>query len=86
VLLAREIESMTAMEMAEDRRARQVARREEQIAAAGRMLAASWFNSAVAYFNLHQPEAARAFAERVIDDERFGARAREIVQRLNLSP
>lgn len=65
-----------------DRRARQIARREREIASAARMLAASWFNIAVAYFNLSQKNEARLFAERVVDDDQFGARAREILARL----
>jgi hypothetical protein len=46
------------------------------------MLATSWFNTAVAYFNLEQPSDARAFAEKVEADEQFGARARELLARL----
>ena len=65
-----------------DRRARQIARREREIASAARMLAASWFDIAVAYFNLSQKNEARLFAERVVDDDQFGARAREILARL----
>lgn len=65
-----------------DRSARQIARRERQIASAGRLLAASWFNLAVAYFNLSHKTEAQLFAERVVDDDQFGARAREILARL----
>ena len=43
------------------------------------MLATSWFNIAVAYYNLSRKAEARQFAEKVADDEQFGERAREIL-------
>ncbi|HEY7284690.1 MAG TPA: tetratricopeptide repeat protein [Vicinamibacterales bacterium] len=64
------------------RKERQIARREREIAGARRMRATSWFNIAVAYFSLSQPSEARQYAERVIDDEQFGERAKEILSRL----
>lgn len=64
------------------RQARQIARREQQIAEATRMIATSWFNTAIAYFNLERKAEAREFAEKVSADEQFGERARELLSRL----
>ena len=61
---------------------RQIARREQQIADARRKMATSWFNVAIAYYNLARNADARQFAERVADDEQFGERARELLSRL----
>lgn len=66
----------------EERKTRQIARREHQMAAAGRMLATSFFNTAVAYFNLSQFHEARSFASKVADDDQFAERARELLKRL----
>jgi len=65
-----------------ERKAKQIARREQQIAAGRRMMATSWFNTAVAYFSLSRGADAREYAQRVVDDTQFGARAREILLRL----
>ena len=43
------------------------------------MLAQSTFNTAVSYYNLSRYADARPFAEKVVDDEQFGERAREII-------
>jgi hypothetical protein len=45
-------------------------------------MATSWYDVAVAYYNLSQPGEARQFAERVAADEQFGERAREILTRV----
>jgi tetratricopeptide (TPR) repeat protein len=66
-----------------DRRVRQIARREAQIADGRRMIVTSWFNTAVAYFSLFRKDEAWQFAEKVTTDEQFGERAREILARLN---
>ena len=65
-----------------DRQARQIARREAQIAGSRRMRVTSWFDLAVAYFNLSREGEARQYAEKVLDDDRYGDRAREILSRL----
>lgn len=65
------------------RQARQIARREQRIAEGRRMIATSWYNTAVAYFSLAQKDEARQFAEKVAADEQFGARAKEILSRLS---
>jgi len=65
-----------------ERKARQIARREKLIRDADRMIATSWFNTAVACFNLSRKDDARQYAEKVSSDEQFGERAREILSRL----
>ncbi len=67
-------------------RRRKIARREQYIAKGRRYLATSWFDIAVAYYNLSQPAEARQYAEKVVDDEQFGDRAKEILSRLAKSP
>jgi tetratricopeptide (TPR) repeat protein len=80
--LRKEIASIQASNGDPDRKARQVARREAQIEAFAGMLATSWFNIAVASFNLGSRDEARLYAQRVVDDERFAERARDILKRL----
>ena len=80
--LRREIATIEASNWTPERKQRQIARREGQIAAAARMLATSWFNIAVANFNLGSREEARQYAERVVEDEQFAERARDILKRL----
>jgi tetratricopeptide (TPR) repeat protein len=65
-----------------DRRDRQIAKREQQIVEARRMQATSWFDTAIAYYNLQQKADARLFAEKVSTDEQFGERARDLLSRL----
>ena len=64
------------------RQARKTARREQLIAKGRRMMATSWFDIAVAYYNLSRKTEARQFADKVANDEQFGERAREILSRL----
>ena len=64
------------------RQMRQIARRERQIANGRRMMATSWFNVAVASYNLARKTEARQYAEKIVDDEQFGERAKEILARL----
>jgi tetratricopeptide (TPR) repeat protein len=66
-----------------ERRQRQIAKRERQIAAGRRMQIISWFNIAVASYNLSRWTDARQYAEKVSADEQFGERARELLTRLN---
>ena len=79
----REIEEIRASTEPEPRKARKIVRREQQIANARRMRATSWFNTAVAYYNVSRPADAREYAEKVVDDQQFGERARELIARLN---
>ena len=49
------------------------------------MRAACWFNAAAAHFNVGARDQARVYAEKVVDDERFGDRARDLMSRLGPS-
>jgi tetratricopeptide (TPR) repeat protein len=80
--LEREIATIEASTDPPERKAKQIARREQQIAAGRRMRATSWFNTAVAYFSLSRAADAREYAQKVVDDTQFGERAREILSRL----
>lgn len=77
-----EVARLQASDAAEARKARLVAAREQRISADTRMRANCWYNAAVASYNLSKPDDAREFASRLIDDEQFGDRARQILQRL----
>jgi tetratricopeptide (TPR) repeat protein len=77
-----EIERLRASEAPPQRVQRQILRRQDQIADARRKMATSWFNIAVAYYQLARKDDARQYAERVADDEQFGERARELLSRL----
>jgi tetratricopeptide (TPR) repeat protein len=82
VTLNKEIADIRASTQPPERQARLIAKREQQIAADRRMIATCWYNTAVSYFSLSRKEDARAFAEKVADDEQFGERARELLARL----
>ena len=77
-----EIASIQASSDPPARKAGKIARREQYVAKGRRQLATSWFDIAVAYYNLSRKTEARQFAEKVADDELFGERAREIMARL----
>jgi tetratricopeptide (TPR) repeat protein len=78
----KEIAEFRAADMPADRRDRQIKKREQQIANGRRMMAQSWFNIAVACYNLSRKDEARQYAEKVADDEQFGERARDLLSRL----
>ena len=80
--LSAELEALRASKIPEERRARQIARYERQIAADIRMQASSWFDAAAANFNLSRHEEARRFAEKVADDEQLAERVRDLLSRL----
>ncbi len=77
-----EIAEIRAGEDPPARKARKIAKREQSIATGRRWKATSWFNTAVAFYNLSRPTDAREYAEKVADDEQFGDRARELISRL----
>ena len=81
--LAAEIESLRASTTRADRRDRQIAKREQQVGSATRMRASSWFDAAAANFNLARRDEARRFAERLLDDEQYRDRARDLMARLS---
>lgn len=77
-----EIEAIRASTQRPERRERQIQRREQQIAANKRMVVTSWFNLAVSSYNLARKDEARVYAEKVVNDEQFAERARELLARL----
>jgi tetratricopeptide (TPR) repeat protein len=77
-----DIDAIRASADPPERQARQIARLEKRIADGRRMLATSWYNTAVAYYSLSRRDEARQFAEKVADDEQFGERAKEILARI----
>jgi tetratricopeptide (TPR) repeat protein len=77
-----DIETIRASADLPERQARQIARREKRIAEGRRMIATSWYNTAVAYYSLSKKDEARQFAEKVVADDQFGERAKEILTRL----
>jgi len=81
-LVQEELATVRASLMAPERRARLIARREQQLASDARMRATAWFNAAAANFNLARADEARAFAEKVVDDVFYGERARSLIDRL----
>jgi len=80
--LTRTIARIQASKASEERKARLVARAEQKIRDAERMLATSWFNTAAAYYNLAKKAEAREYAEKVSADPQFGERARDLLSRL----
>jgi len=77
-----EIDRLRASNEPATRVQRSILRRQQQIADARRKLATSWFNVAVASYQLARRDDARLYAERVADDEQFGERARDLLSRL----
>jgi tetratricopeptide (TPR) repeat protein len=80
--LNEEIANIRASTQPPDRQARQIKRRETEIANNRRMIVTSWYNTAVSYFNQSKKEQAREFAEKVIADDEFGERARQLMAQL----
>ena len=80
--LEAEIASLRSSTQSPERRDRQIARRERQIANGRRMMTTSWFNIAVAYYNLARKDDARQYAEKLAADDQFGDRARDLLSRL----
>jgi tetratricopeptide (TPR) repeat protein len=76
---------MASIESSDDppaRKTAKIARREQYIAKGRRQIATSYFDTAVAAYNLSRKSEAQQYAQKVIDDEQFGARAKEILSRL----
>ena len=78
----REIASIEASDDPPARKAGKIARRQQYIAKGRRQMATSWYDIAVACFNLSRKADAQQYAEKVVDDEQFGQRAKEILSRL----
>ena len=80
--LYEEIANIRASTQPPDRQTRQIKRREAEIATNRRLIVTAWYNTAVSYFRLSKKEEARQFAEKVIADDEFGERARQLQMRL----
>lgn len=80
--LTAELDELRTADGSSEYRRREIARRQEQLAAAGQMRAGAWFNTAVGYFNLSRFDDARLAAEHVRDDPFFGSQARALLTRL----
>jgi hypothetical protein len=81
--LSTEIDSLRTSDMRVDQRDRQIDKRQQQIRSETRMRAASWYDAAAANYNLSRKDAARQFAEKLLDDEQYGDRARDLIARLS---
>jgi tetratricopeptide (TPR) repeat protein len=81
--LSTEIDSLRTSEMRADQRDRQIAKRQDQTRSDTRMRAASWYDAAAANYNLSRKDAARQFAEKLLDDEQYRDRARDLIARLS---
>jgi len=81
--LSTEIDSLRTSEMRADQRDRQIAKRQDQTRSDTRMRAASWYDAAAANYNLSRKKAARQFAEKLLDDEQYRDRARDLIARLS---
>ena len=77
-----EIASIEASNDPPARKVAKIARREQYIAKGRRQIATSWFDTAVACYNLSRKAEAQQYAEKVVADEQFGARAKELLSRL----
>ena len=78
----REIASIESSDDPPARKASKIARREQYIAKGRRQIATSYFDTAVACYNLSRKSEAQQYAQKVADDDQFGARAREILSRV----
>jgi tetratricopeptide (TPR) repeat protein len=81
--LQAEIDAIRRSSTTDERKTRQIMKREQQMSTAGRMLATSFFNTAVACFNLSRFDEARLFAGKVADDEQFAGRVQELLRRMS---
>jgi tetratricopeptide (TPR) repeat protein len=78
----KEIASIESSDDPPARKASKIARREQYIAKGRRQIATSYFDTAVACYNLSRKSEAQQYAEKVAGDEQFSARAKEILSRL----
>src|SRR5262249_52005310 len=79
------VEEIASIEASDDppaRKAAKIARRRQYIAKGRRQMATSWFDTAVACYNLARRSEAQQYAAKVVEDEQFGERAKEILARL----
>ena len=77
-----EIDTIEASDEPPARKAAKIARRRQYIEKGRRQMATAWFDTAVACYNLARKGEAQQYAEKVVDDQQFGERAKEILSRL----
>jgi tetratricopeptide (TPR) repeat protein len=78
--LRAEIERLSGdAKLPEARKARMIMSREQQILTATRMRASCWYNGAVANYNLTMKDVAKDLASKIVDDEQFGERAKQLI-------
>ncbi|MDR1990057.1 MAG: hypothetical protein LBQ09_07485, partial [Acidobacteriaceae bacterium] len=82
-VLAEEIDGFRASGEPSERLGRQIAHRQDTIDADRRMQATAQFNTAVALYDLQQPEDARLFVQLVLDNPQFADRARALLAELD---
>ena len=73
-------------DLAEDRRARLVARRTDEIAVVRRQAASSFYNAALGYYNDGTVRVARRFAELALEHEMFAERATRLLGLIDALP
>ncbi len=73
-------------DLAEDRRARLVARRNDEIAVVRRQAASSFYNAALGYYNDGTVRVARRFAELALEHEMFAERATRLLGLIDAVP
>ena len=73
-------------DLAEDRRARLVARRTDEIAVVRRQAASSFYNAALGYYNDGTVRVARRFAELALEHEMFAERATRLLGLIDAVP
>jgi tetratricopeptide (TPR) repeat protein len=78
----KEIDTIEASDEPPARKAAKIARRRQYIEKGRRQMATAWFDTAVACYNLARKSEAQQYAEKVVDDQQFGERAKEILSRL----
>ncbi|HKT81269.1 MAG TPA: tetratricopeptide repeat protein [Vicinamibacterales bacterium] len=77
--LERQIAALEASDGDPVRVARQLANRHASLDVNLRRTRQAWFNLAAAYYNLQRYSEARPFAEKLVDDEQYGERARSLL-------
>jgi tetratricopeptide (TPR) repeat protein len=80
--LTEEIAQLRTRPMPEARRARLIARRQQQLESGRRMMPPTWYNAAVACYNLGRTAQAREDASRVAPDDALGPQAQALLARL----
>jgi tetratricopeptide (TPR) repeat protein len=81
-----EIDTIRGSSDPPDRKQSLIQRRTRQIETGRRMRISSWYNLAFAAYNLGELDAAREYAEKVVDDPQFGAGIQKLLAKMGKSP